>query len=293
VIVLRCETTLGTRYLKAVLPSAWRELVATATLATLFPEHIPPVVEADVKRAWMLLRESAGRTLLETDGIETWKRALRAYACLQRGSIPHRSALVAAGWMERPVERWCSPAHDDLSAVISLYSALAGGPALDIDRIRPRLAEQAAALSALGVPLTVHHGDLNPANIIIGDTRCVFLDWDNACIGHPFCSVVELIYYFKYFRPALREAVPALVGAYLSEWSGYPSESGAPLSAEQLQLALMHVHPFAVLEYAAPVAQEWVNGMPDRHVAGEMRQFLTASLGSVLLESDRPVGVSP
>jgi len=49
-----------------------------------------------------------------------------------------------------------------------------------------RLQEAISVLQDFGFPETLGHIDFNPGNILITPARCVFLDWAEACVTHPF-----------------------------------------------------------------------------------------------------------
>jgi hypothetical protein len=45
----------------------------------------------------------------------------------------------------------------------------------------------------LGLPDTVLHGDMNLANILVADERCVFVDWCEAYVGNPLVTFEHLL----------------------------------------------------------------------------------------------------
>ena len=81
-----------------------------------------------------------------------------------------------------------------------------------------------ARLGELAVPQTLMHGDLNTGNVALVDGRCVFFDWTDACVGHPFFDLVTLLAENPDYGERLPDVLSArerLIDAYLGEWSAY------------------------------------------------------------------------
>jgi len=51
----------------------------------------------------------------------------------------------------------------------------------------------------IAIPYTLGHGDFNPGNILVESDRCIFIDWAEAHVGHPFLT-------FEYFLAHLRQS---------------------------------------------------------------------------------------
>jgi aminoglycoside phosphotransferase (APT) family kinase protein len=105
------------------------------------------------------------------------------------------------------------------------------------------LKEACTFLAELDLPETLGHLDFNPGNIIGSPTGCVFLDWAEAYIGHPF-------YTFEYLREQLRRIHPdkkawqsEVTSCYLDPWSSFASEDAAAHALEVTPIV-------AVLAYA-------------------------------------------
>jgi hypothetical protein len=80
-------------------------------------------------------------------------------------------------------------------------------------------------LEDAGIPNTLGHLDLNPGNILVSPTRCVFLDWQAAYIGPPFPSFQYLLEHWHRFRGKDSRHEESLVRSYLKHWVRFASPS--------------------------------------------------------------------
>ena len=60
-----------------------------------------------------------------------------------------------------------------------------------------RIEDALTLLEDLGLPEVLGHSDLNPGNIVVAIDRCVFVDWAEAHVGHPFMSFEYLLEHFR------------------------------------------------------------------------------------------------
>jgi aminoglycoside phosphotransferase (APT) family kinase protein len=99
-------------------------------------------------------------------------------------------------------------------------------------------------LQEVGMPDTLGHLDLNPGNIIASPRKCVFLDWAEACVGHPLFSLQYLIEHLRRTvgRNSAMEA--RAIEAYCAAWVRVVPRAAI---AEALELAPL----LAVFAYAA------------------------------------------
>jgi aminoglycoside phosphotransferase (APT) family kinase protein len=73
-------------------------------------------------------------------------------------------------------------------------------------------------LSALGIPDSLGHLDLNPWNIVVGREGCAFLDWAEAYVGHPFYSFQYLLEHFRRAVSLDRSREAHLTESYAEPW---------------------------------------------------------------------------
>jgi Ser/Thr protein kinase RdoA (MazF antagonist) len=89
-------------------------------------------------------------------------------------------------------------------------------------------AEECRCLAAAGIPETLQHDDLNDGNAFLRGADHVVFDWGDACISHPFHSLVVVLRSLAYrnaWRPGGPE-VTRLLHAYLEPWSAHAGREG-------------------------------------------------------------------
>jgi len=132
--------------------------------------------------------------------------------------------------------------------------------------LAPRLVEDARALDAGPVPLTVDHGDLWPANVLVGPGGCAFVDWEDTRVAHPFVTLFQLLAGAHLDRRFADEAAvyAAVRDAYLTGWARW---APAPLLREAFDVA----HDVGAVAVAASytryppavvAAHPWMREMP-------------------------------
>jgi hypothetical protein len=217
--VLEITTGQSIQYFKALPESGVVEHAVTRFLGETFRDSVPPVIAFNTERRWLLLGACTGRSLDVVDDIDLWARAARRYGELQ----------VA-----------CMSRIDDLQR--------AGCPRRDIESL-PHVAERCAALRACGIPDSLEHGDLWPANVFVDAHDSVIIDWEDAAIAHPFLSIAPLIVGLDDVGLASTVNVEYLKREYLRAF-----ESIAP--AEELRRALSLAAPLSFLDLAARYATQ-------------------------------------
>jgi Ser/Thr protein kinase RdoA (MazF antagonist) len=71
-----------------------------------------------------------------------------------------------------------------------LEPALTAGERERLHALRPRWSDAAAELEALGIPDSIQHGDLHPANVTRDPSgRLRFIDFGDASVAHPFTAL--------------------------------------------------------------------------------------------------------
>src|SRR5258708_4900843 len=81
-----------------------------------------------------------------------------------------------------------------------------------------RMREIVEELASLGIKETLAHGDINAGNVIIAKGGCIFLDWAEAWISHPFISYEYLAELLRKLRPNEPEWLDELRFSYLRPW---------------------------------------------------------------------------
>ena len=170
------------------------EPALTQLVVGMLPEHAPPVLAADVDRAWLLMEDMTGADEDHEDAPPSGLglAAARIAATLQLRSLDHLDEIEAAGTPLR-----------GLAETLRGFGEVLDG-SIELDDLTPE--ELAAArgcrdevhavvgeLDGLGVPETLIHGDLHPGNVAHHHDALMFYDWSDAAVSHPFLDVVHLL----------------------------------------------------------------------------------------------------
>ena len=181
--VLRVPTADGDTWFKANTEALRYEAGLVTLLAARRPDCVLPLLATDLERGWMLMAD-AGTTLrrLQADerDLSRWLDVLPLYAGVQLDLVGDVDELLALGVpdlrlgtlperYERFVEE-VEVAQRDRDAV-------------------PRVAALREQLAAYGIPETIQHDDFHDAQVFVRDGRYLLLDWGDACVSHPFCTL--------------------------------------------------------------------------------------------------------
>ena len=88
----------------------------------------------------------------------------------------------------------------------------------ELSDLRVTLKNALCCLESLSVPDTLGHSDFNPGNILVGSERCVFIDWAEAHIGHPFLTFEYLVSHLRKDYPELVRFEDGIRSAYVRRW---------------------------------------------------------------------------
>jgi hypothetical protein len=225
---LRVPTSDGTVFFKASRPIYAFEGPLTALLAGVVPARTAEVLATDVDRAWMLTRD-AGTRLREAVGglaqLTEWEQLLPRYAELQIALAPRTRELLDIGVPDLGLESLPTL----LARVVHDEDALTrddeDGMSLEQRRVLleqlPAFTESCRQLSRLGIPECLQHDDLHDGNVFVRDGVHVFFDWGDACISHPFHTLVVTLRALTW-RLGLEPGAPEidrLRDAYLEPWT--------------------------------------------------------------------------
>jgi hypothetical protein len=217
----------GRAWFKAVQQQYAHELALTTLLAGLRPTLVPDVLAVDEERNWVLLADAGARLRELDDGrgpVEHWEELLPRYAELQVASAPHAAELLAAGVPDLRLATLPARLDALLREPGLLVLGKPGGlSADDHARLRREIGqfmELCTRLDGLGVPATVQHDDLHDGNIFVRDGRHLLIDWGDACVSHPFHSLVVALRASAYRHgwPPGGAEVERLLDAYLEPW---------------------------------------------------------------------------
>jgi hypothetical protein len=214
--VLRVPLADGVGWFKACAPVQAFEPRLSAGLYARWPDRVAGVLGHDEERAWLLLAD-AGTPLAESgNSPETWLVALPRYAELQRGEAAYAPEHLAHHVPDLRVATMPARYEDLLRHDLPIEP-------VEIARLREfasRFTELCDELAAYGVPETIQHDDLHMLNVYAKGNQLRLLDWGDACISHPFASLVVTFRFLEEVNrlPPSDPWYTRLRDAYLEPW---------------------------------------------------------------------------
>ena len=227
--LIRLETNGPAVWFKATGEPNLHEFPVTLLLSRLFPANLPPLV--GVHEAWnaWLSEEISDKTLEQFREIRIWERAAIELAELEIASIGRSSTLLGGQCKDLRLPRLANLVSPFLARMAEFMAAQETRSPLpltirELDFIGERLEEAFAVQNDLRVPETLGHLDLNSGNILVSPSRCVFLDWAEACVASPFITFEYLAEHFRYSNIGDAEGCQRLVTAYRRPWLSFLSD---------------------------------------------------------------------
>lgn len=221
--LFRFESTGKALWFKAVGKPNTHEFTITLALSTLFPDFLPKILASNCPlNGWLM--ESAGEaTLCSIDDFNSWRNAVCRLAALQIQSIPHTSRLSEAGCRDLRLEVLRVAVNPFCEAMAGLMEQQTKNPPPPLTRRQVADVESAIIgalqqMSDIAIPYTLGHGDFNPGNILVEGDRCVFIDWAEAHVSHPFLTFEYLLAHLRVSCQTLVMCENALREAYAQCW---------------------------------------------------------------------------
>lgn len=268
----RFETTGRAVWFKAVREPNLREFPITLKLAELFPSFMPEILATKPEWNGWLSREVDGGNLGEAKDVEAWEWAAANFAKLQIESISSSESLVPLGAHDLRPEALLAAIDPFFDLVARLMDEQPKTPPAiltreEINLVKVLVDDAITLLADLGIPTTLGHMDLNPWNVIVSTDSCVFLDWAEAYVGHPFFSLEYLLQHFRRDRDDTGMFESRVVSAYNAPWQGCLSDD---CISDALALAALA----AVFAYAVG-GDTWKDAerLRDPKIAGHFRSL--------------------
>lgn len=227
--LIRFETTGSAVWFKAVGKPNEREFPITLKLAELFPNFMAEIIATKPEWNGWLSREADGRNLGEAKNSEAWELAASSLAKLQIESISYTESLLPLGAHDFRSDALISAADLFFDVIARLMDEQPKTPPATLRReelslTRVLVDDALTALADLRIPSGVGHMDPNPRNIIVAANRCVFLDWAEAYIGHPFFSFEYLLQHFRRNSEDRTKFEAQIASVYKIPWQEFLSE---------------------------------------------------------------------
>jgi aminoglycoside phosphotransferase (APT) family kinase protein len=255
--LLRFETNGAALWFKAVGEPNAHEHAITLQLSDLFPSYLPDVIAS--KREWnaWLSVEAPGQHLSQKSRIDEWQSAVTALADLQIASLGNGLHLIDAGCRD---VRACSLLErvdgffDRIAELMENQAKLAPPPLKrsELASLAQEIRKSLEEFNESEIPNVLGHLDCNPGNILVSQERCIFLDWAEGCIGHPFFTFQYLLEHWRRFHGVNASAEKAILSAYTIPWQSF-------VSSCDLAAALRLTPLLGVFAYAS-VGHTWRNG---------------------------------
>jgi hypothetical protein len=247
--VLQIPTSAGTYFCKAVTPLLAHEVVLSAALATWHPSKTLPPLAIERKQHWMLMPSGGTqlREIIRADrDLGHWEALLPRYAEMQIAMAAREQELLALGLPDRRL----STLNTAYQHLLNKHAALPIDQpdrlsAAELQQLRDhisRLTTRCEQLGAVGIPASLHHGDLHDGNILVEQQQYRFFDWGDSCLAHPFVSL-RTVFVSIEFSLGLAEDAPEferLRQAYLEPWA-------TGRSSAELRTALTLAEPIAAI----------------------------------------------
>jgi hypothetical protein len=279
--LIRFATNGPAQWFKAVGEPNLHEFPVTLKLAGLLPEFLPRIVASRPEwNAWLSV-EASGVHLDGDSPFSHWQSAARSLRALQIASHGYALHLIAAGCRDlrvdaladlvdpffRAAAEWMREQTKVTPAPLSEYelASLAG-------KIRCAL----SALRQSPIPDVLGHLDSNSRNILTNDEGCIFLDWAEACVGHPFFTFQYLLEHRKRIAKPSAQEDEILKEAYTREWRRFASER--TIAADLRRTPLLAAFAYA----ACGVAR----CKPSTSVSSEIAGYLRALVRRMKREAD-------
>lgn len=270
--LVRFETNGPAVWFKAVGEPNQREFPITLTLSQQFPKYLPKLLGSRADWNGWLALETSGTTLCEIRDIALWQRAAESLAGLQMESVAKTESILDAGAHDLRTATLSGLVEPFLAVIAQLMEQQTKVPPpvlsyAELSLLGVRTQDSLTLLGELGIPDALGHLDLNPGNIIVSPDQCLFIDWAEAHVGHPFLSFEYLL---EHFRSAIGTDVALetrLARSFSAPWRRLFSGESV---AEALALA-----PLAAAFAYAAGNDAWKNHerLKDEKVAGYFRSL--------------------
>ena len=245
--LLRFETDGPAVWFKAAGGAQRREMDITVLLTKVAPAFVPELIGIHPELPGWLTLECSGPTLAEDSSDRTWARVASALGTLQFESTGHTRELLNSGCRDLSISRLVTEVSPFIAAMKELMAQQERSVPAPLDSkelvdLAHGIEHVARRWSDLNIPDAVGCLDLNPGNILVPSSRCIFLDWADAYVGPPFLALDYLLGHCRQVTQDDR-LESLMMKRYLRAWKG-------AFSAEHLANALDLVPLLAPFAYA-------------------------------------------
>jgi hypothetical protein len=246
--LVRFETDGPALWFKAVGEPNLREYPITLALANYFPSFVLHILASRADWNGWLTVEAEGTHPDGSSPRNVWTTIAATLADLQIASIGRTLHLVDAGCHDLRVcalTEVVEPFFDAMTELMGRQTTPSPPPLSyrDLVALRGQLQVLLHELRESHVPNTLGHLDFNPGNIAVSRDRCVFLDWAEACVGHPFLTLAYLLEVLHRLLDADRSWQEQIISTYTEPWKCF-------VDPVEIAHSLALIRPLAVFAYA-------------------------------------------
>jgi hypothetical protein len=245
--LLRFATDGPAVWFKAASGAQRREMDITVLLGKVAPAFVPELIDIHPELPGWLTVECCGPTLAEDSSDRTWARVASVLGALQFESTRYTRELLNAGCRDLSISRLVqevSPFFAAMKELMTQQERRVPAPlhCEELVELAHGIEQAVRRWSDLNIPDAVGCLDLNPGNILVPQSRCVFLDWAEAYVGPPFLALDYLLGHCRQVKHDYRLET-LIKERYLRPWKrAFP--------AEHLTNALDVARLFAPFAYA-------------------------------------------
>jgi len=197
--VLRVDTNGGVLFFKASPKRLPPESAVIRELSVNWSRNVPPVIDADEERCWMLMRD-AGGTPIDVRNPAMLAEAAGLMARIQLDQAPHAGRWAAMGCPDRSLDVLRSRLERLLVQIpAQLHSAgvITQAERSELVSFVPRADAICGALASYAVPRrSIHHEDFRDGNAHrTASGTIVFIDWVDTVIAHPFFTIQRFLWF--------------------------------------------------------------------------------------------------
>ncbi|MEM6839419.1 MAG: aminoglycoside phosphotransferase family protein [Cyanobacteria bacterium P01_C01_bin.120] len=223
--VYRIVAERGISYFKICGPDAQQEVALLEWLLPNYAVIAPEIIALSPGQGWILMADAGvpWRDLPKPEAhCQRLKTLLSSYAQLQQHSLDHLDHLLGVGLPDRRLEQLPTLVRE-----LILTGSTRGWfePELpnQVLATLPTLERFCQRLSASVYAATVDHGDLHTGNVLVEGDRLRICDWGDACVTHPFCSLLPLVATAmgNHFSSVAGVAENDLIQTYLQTWQSF------------------------------------------------------------------------
>lgn len=216
--VMKIETDDGNYFFKAVPGMFSYEPVISRVISLRHPRNAPEVIAVDIDNAWMLMREFEGTPLNRIIDLSMWENSLKTFAEIQIDLVPRTQNLIGLGFPDRHVDQMVSQLDHLLN---DLPTYLNETEVQEIETYRSLIRDLCWDLLEYDIPLSLGHGDFWAGNVMVNMSRCVFFDWSESSVTHPFFDLAFFMSGLNKYLSDNKTIYHRLRNAYLEPWGIY------------------------------------------------------------------------